>query len=122
VAPGKDRGYKADSTNASSKSNQWYPPNIRTSGPWSLTNLIHPAGIVQELTTRRVLTMEWMEGTKLPWGDDSERLISLGLECSTYQLLETGFLHAGGYRTGTGPLPIHGTHLTTMTNRGPAHP
>lgn len=39
--------------------------------------------------------MEWIEGTKLPWGEDSERLIGLGLECSIYQLLEEGFLHAG---------------------------
>lgn len=50
--------------------------------------------VVDELTTKRVLTMEWIEGTKLPWGDDAERLIGLGLECSTYQLLEKGFLHA----------------------------
>lgn len=51
--------------------------------------------MVDELTTRRVLTMEFIEGTKLPWKDDAEKLIGLGLECSTYQLLETGFLHAG---------------------------
>ena len=50
--------------------------------------------VVDEMTTKRVLTMEWIEGTKLPWGDDAERLIGLGLECSTYQLLEKGFLHA----------------------------
>ena len=51
--------------------------------------------VVDSLTTTRVLVMEWIEGTKQPqWGADAERLISLGLECSVYQLLETGFLHS----------------------------
>lgn len=60
----------------------------------SIEGIVTPA-VFDEYTTRRVLTMEWIEGTKLPWGDDSERLIGLGLECSIYQLLEEGFLHAG---------------------------
>jgi predicted unusual protein kinase regulating ubiquinone biosynthesis (AarF/ABC1/UbiB family) len=51
--------------------------------------------IVDSLTTKRVLVMEWIEGTKQPqWGTDAERLICLGLECSVYQLLQTGFLHS----------------------------
>lgn len=51
--------------------------------------------VVDSLTTKRVLVMDWIEGTKQPqWGADAERLISLGLECSVYQLLETGFLHS----------------------------
>lgn len=65
----------------------------------SLPGIVVPS-VVESLTTRRILTMEWMDGTKLPWGDDAERLIGIGLECSVYQLLEEGFLHAGrGGRT-----------------------
>ncbi len=51
--------------------------------------------VVDSLTTKRVLVMDWIEGTKQPqWGPDAERLICLGLECSVYQLLQTGFLHS----------------------------
>lgn len=35
----------------------------------SLPGIVVP-NVVESLTTRRVLTMEWMDGTKLPWGDD----------------------------------------------------
>ncbi|MBE9109516.1 AarF/ABC1/UbiB kinase family protein, partial [Nodosilinea sp. LEGE 07298] len=57
---------------------------------------IHP-----EYTARRVLTMEWIEGTKLTnidkldrLGIDASHLIDVGVQCSLRQLLEHGFFHA----------------------------
>lgn len=52
-------------------------------------------------TQRRVLTMEWIEGTKLTnieairaQGIDATRLIDIGVQCSLRQLLGQGFFHA----------------------------
>ncbi|MBP0031069.1 AarF/ABC1/UbiB kinase family protein [Roseofilum sp. Guam] len=52
-------------------------------------------------TNRRVLTMEWITGTKLTdlekirqQGLDASYLIEVGVECSLRQLLEHGFFHA----------------------------
>ncbi len=57
--------------------------------------------IYNELTSRRVLTMEWIEGTKLTNLDDVKKLginpdemIDIGVQCSLEQLLEHGFFHA----------------------------
>ncbi|HZG39615.1 MAG TPA: AarF/ABC1/UbiB kinase family protein, partial [Nodosilinea sp.] len=57
---------------------------------------IHP-----QYTARRVLTMEWIEGTKLTnidqlnhLGIDATHLIDVGVQCSLRQLLEHGFFHA----------------------------
>jgi predicted unusual protein kinase regulating ubiquinone biosynthesis (AarF/ABC1/UbiB family) len=57
--------------------------------------------IYPELTARRVLTMEWIEGTKLTRIDELDRLgidathiIDVGVQCSLRQLLEHGFFHA----------------------------
>jgi len=57
--------------------------------------------IYRELTSRRVLTMEWMEGIKLTrldavqaMGVDPEELVEIGVNCSLQQLLEHGFFHA----------------------------
>ena len=57
--------------------------------------------IYKELTSRRVLTMEWIEGTKLTNLDDVQKLgidpdemIEIGVQCSLEQLLEHGFFHA----------------------------
>jgi predicted unusual protein kinase regulating ubiquinone biosynthesis (AarF/ABC1/UbiB family) len=54
-----------------------------------------------EYTSRRVLTMEWIEGTKLTdvqaisdQGIDATYLIEVGVQCSLRQLLEHGFFHA----------------------------
>ena len=48
------------------------------------------------LTTRYVLTTEWIEGIKpVAWSDrDAPRLIRIGIECSLRQLLDEGFFHA----------------------------
>ncbi|MEW5317018.1 MAG: hypothetical protein WDW38_008351 [Sanguina aurantia] len=53
-------------------------------------------GTFTELTTRRVLTSEWMEGEKLSQSkaDDVGDLVNIGVICYLKQLLETGFFHA----------------------------
>ncbi|HEY9798630.1 MAG TPA: AarF/ABC1/UbiB kinase family protein [Leptolyngbyaceae cyanobacterium] len=57
--------------------------------------------IYWEYTGRRVLTMEWITGTKLTQmeaikaqGGDARHLIDVGVQCSLRQLLEHGFFHA----------------------------
>jgi len=57
--------------------------------------------IYWEYTGRRVLTMEWINGTKLTdiekvqaQGIDATHLVEVGVECSLRQLLEHGFFHA----------------------------
>lgn len=57
--------------------------------------------IYGEYTGRRVLTMEWITGTKLTnmegikaQGIDARHLIDIGVQCSLRQLLEHGFFHA----------------------------
>ncbi|MGF1492015.1 MAG: ABC1 kinase family protein [Microcoleaceae cyanobacterium] len=57
--------------------------------------------IYWKYTGRRVLTMEWVTGTKLTnlekiaeQGIDARYLIEVGVQCSLRQLLEHGFFHA----------------------------
>lgn len=57
--------------------------------------------IYREATSRRVLTMEWIEGVKLTnleavrqLGIDPDELVEVGVNCSLQQLLEHGFFHA----------------------------
>ena len=57
--------------------------------------------IYWQYTGRRVLTMEWINGTKLTniqeiqaQGIDATHLVEVGVECSLRQLLEHGFFHA----------------------------
>ncbi|MEL4894525.1 ABC1 kinase family protein [Crocosphaera sp. Alani8] len=57
--------------------------------------------IYWEYTGRRVLTMEWVEGTKLTniqaiqaQGIEATHLVEVGVNCSLRQLLEHGFFHA----------------------------
>jgi len=57
--------------------------------------------IYWEYTQRRVLTMEWITGTKLTQaeaisaqGIDARHIIEVGVQCSLRQLLEHGFFHA----------------------------
>ena len=57
--------------------------------------------IYWQYTQRRVLTMEWINGTKLTQvekirsqGIDARHLIEVGVQCSLRQLLEHGFFHA----------------------------
>ena len=62
---------------------------------------IHVPKIYWQYTGKRVLTMEWISGTKLTdieaiedQGIDATHLIEIGVECSLRQLLEHGFFHA----------------------------
>ncbi|MGK7898608.1 MAG: ABC1 kinase family protein [Xenococcus sp. (in: cyanobacteria)] len=62
---------------------------------------IYVPKIYWEYTGRRVLTMEWITGTKLnnieevqAQGIDATHLVEVGVECSLRQLLEHGFFHA----------------------------
>jgi predicted unusual protein kinase regulating ubiquinone biosynthesis (AarF/ABC1/UbiB family) len=62
---------------------------------------IYVPKIYWEYTNRRVLTMEWITGTKLTQtaeiqaqGIDARYLIEVGVQCSLRQLLEHGFFHA----------------------------
>lgn len=62
---------------------------------------IYVPQIYWQYTGRRVLTMEWITGTKLTQpeviraqGIDASYLIEVGVQCSLRQLLEHGFFHA----------------------------
>ena len=62
---------------------------------------IYVPKIYWEYTGKRVLTMEWIAGTKLTdiqavqaQGIDATHLVEVGVECSLRQLLEHGFFHA----------------------------
>lgn len=62
---------------------------------------IYVPKIYWQYTRRRVLTMEWVTGTKLTnpeaiqaQGIDARYLIEVGVQCSLRQLLEHGFFHA----------------------------
>ncbi len=57
--------------------------------------------IYKNTTSRRVLTMEWIDGIKLTnldgvkkLGIDPDEMIEIGVQCSLEQLLEHGFFHA----------------------------
>lgn len=57
--------------------------------------------IYWEFTSRRVITMEWIDGVKLTDsvkmtanGLDVVDFVDVGIECTLRQLLESGFFHA----------------------------
>lgn len=50
------------------------------------------------LTRQRVLTMEFVEGVKGPWKTGGERMLTVGLQCSVTQLLESGYFHSDPHR------------------------
>ncbi|KAI0559053.1 Protein kinase-like protein [Gracilaria domingensis] len=52
--------------------------------------------IHRNLTTKKILTMEWIDGDKAPWmpKEEAQRLIRIGVQCSLQQLLDKGFVHA----------------------------
>ena len=57
--------------------------------------------IYKEATSRRVLTMEWIDGVKLTnleavkqLGINPDEMVEIGVNCSLQQLLEHGFFHA----------------------------
>jgi predicted unusual protein kinase regulating ubiquinone biosynthesis (AarF/ABC1/UbiB family) len=62
---------------------------------------IYVPGIYWQYTGRRVLTMEWITGTKLTnleaisaQGLNATYMVEVGVQCSLRQLLEHGFFHA----------------------------
>ncbi len=64
-------------------------------------NKIAVPKIYREATSRRVLTMEWIDGIKLTnikavkgLGIDPNEMIEIGVSCSLQQLIEHGFFHA----------------------------
>ena len=68
---------------------------------YSYIEEIYVPKIYWEYTGKRVLTMEWISGTKLTdieavqaQGIDATHLVEVGVECSLRQLLEHGFFHA----------------------------
>lgn len=57
--------------------------------------------VYSELTTRKVLTMEWVDGFRLTdnaslesYGLDKKKLVDTLVQCSLRQILENGFFHA----------------------------
>ncbi|MEO0948337.1 MAG: AarF/ABC1/UbiB kinase family protein, partial [Cyanobacteria bacterium J06641_5] len=68
---------------------------------YSYLQEIYIPSIYWDYTGRRVLTMEWITGTKLTdlravqaQGINATHLVEVGVECSLRQLLEYGFFHA----------------------------
>ena len=64
-------------------------------------NKISVPKIYRKATSRRVLTMEWIDGIKLTnieavkkLGIDPNEMIEIGVSCSLQQLIEHGFFHA----------------------------
>jgi len=57
---------------------------------------IYIPNVYHDLTTRKVLVTEWIEGEQLAKSPTEviNRLIPIGVECFLVQLLETGFFHA----------------------------
>lgn len=58
--------------------------------------------IYSDLTTRKVLVMEWVDGVRLTdsatvasYGLETKRLVDILVQCSLQQILENGFFHAG---------------------------
>lgn len=65
-------------------------------GGWD--DVVVPSACTQ-LTRKKVLVMEWVEGTKGPWkGPEGIDMVRVGLRCSTDQLLRTGLFHADPHR------------------------
>ncbi|KAL3822084.1 hypothetical protein ACHAXA_000152 [Cyclostephanos tholiformis] len=65
-------------------------------GDWD--DVLVPAACTS-LTRKKILVMEWVEGTKGPWmGPEGIEMVRIGLRCSTDQLLRTGLFHADPHR------------------------
>jgi predicted unusual protein kinase regulating ubiquinone biosynthesis (AarF/ABC1/UbiB family) len=65
-------------------------------GKWD--DVVVPAACTG-ITRKKVLVMEWVEGTKGPWmGPEGVDMVRIGLRCSTDQLLRTGLFHSDPHR------------------------
>jgi predicted unusual protein kinase regulating ubiquinone biosynthesis (AarF/ABC1/UbiB family) len=56
--------------------------------PYAFTNM----------TTPRVLVMEFVEGVKGPWKVGGQKMLTVGLQCSVMQVLGTGYFHSDPHR------------------------
>ena len=54
--------------------------------------------VYEAYSGKRVLTMEWIDGEKGPWGEEGSRVLAVGLRCSVSQLFEHGLFHADPHR------------------------
>ena len=61
-------------------------------------NSMQVPAVYVDYTSRRVLTMEFIEGTKGPWDEGGERMLTVGLQCSVLQLLGAGYFHSDPHR------------------------
>lgn len=61
----------------------------------ALTEVTAPKPIF-EYTSRRILTLEWIDGVRLTDAPKDEvlRLTRVGINCYFMQMMETGFFHA----------------------------
>ena len=62
-----------------------------------LAGKVRAPRVLPELSTERVLVMEWVHGARLTDASEvrsSAVLLERGVRCSLHQLLETGFMHA----------------------------
>lgn len=59
---------------------------------------IYVPDVYMNWTSPRVLTMEFVEGVKGPRKSGGEKMLTVGLQCSVLQLLESGFFHADPHR------------------------
>lgn len=65
-------------------------------GKWD--DVVVPASCAG-ITRKKVLVMDWVEGTKGPWmGPEGIDMVRIGLRCSTDQLLRTGLFHSDPHR------------------------
>lgn len=67
----------------------------------AITDVFVPK-VYSELTTRKVLTMEWVDGFRLTDGEsleannlDRKKLVDTLVQCSLRQIMGSGFFHAG---------------------------
>ncbi len=86
----EEMDYLNEATNAE-KFKEFHKKNPRIAVP----------AIYRNETSRRVLTMEWIDGIKLTniievkkLGIDPNKMIEIGVNCSLQQLIEHGFFHA----------------------------
>jgi predicted unusual protein kinase regulating ubiquinone biosynthesis (AarF/ABC1/UbiB family) len=63
---------------------------IRFKGLYGRVPGIYVPDVYLKYTSTRVLTMEFVEGSKGPWATGGERMLTVGLQCSVLQLLESG--------------------------------
>ena len=93
----------------------------------AIANVFVPK-VYSELTTRRVLTMEWVDGCRLTdsaslaaYDLDRVQLVDSLVQCSLRQIMENGFFHAGEPPGPVGP-PISRSWSLTRASPHPRSP